>query len=81
MARPRAREPVPEIPRLLDEAVKAVENLRRVEAEADAAVRAAREQVRQAFAAARAAGVSNALIGKTVGLSRQRVSQISRSTD
>jgi hypothetical protein len=37
--------------------------------------------VRQAFAAARAAGVSNALIGKTVGISRQRVSQISRSND
>jgi hypothetical protein len=79
MPRPRAREPVPEIPRLLEEAVRAVENLRAVEAEADAAVSAAREQVRQAFAAARAAGISNALIGKTVGISRQRVSQISRS--
>jgi hypothetical protein len=59
--------------------VQAVENLRRVEAEADAAVSAAREQVRQAFATARAAGISNSLIGKTVGISRQRVSQISRS--
>lgn len=81
MARPRAREPVPEIPRLLEEAVQAVENLRRAEAEAEAAVSAARGQVRQAFAAARAAGISNSLIGKTVGISRQRVSQISRSGD
>jgi hypothetical protein len=67
---------MPELPRLLTDAADAAEDLRTAEAEAEEMLAEAREKFREALEAARAAGASNALLGRVVGLSRQRVAQV-----
>jgi hypothetical protein len=67
---------MPELPRLLTDAAEAAEDLRAAEAEAEEMLAEAREKFREALDAARAAGASYALLGRVVGLSRQRVAQV-----
>jgi len=66
------RPPKSDLPKLLDEAAQAANELR----DAEDAVDAAREHFYSALRAARDAGGSYALIGRMVGLTRQRVAKI-----
>lgn len=71
------REPMPEIADKLVEVGRAAAELRAAEDE----VAAARQRFREALRAAHNAGASYALIGRVVGLSRQRVARIIAGSD
>jgi hypothetical protein len=67
---------MPALPRLLSDAAEAAEDLRAAEAEAEEMLADARERFREALRRARAGGASYSLLGRVVGLSRQRIAQV-----
>lgn len=71
---PRSREPMP-----LAEKLNEVEAASAALHAAEADLEAARERFRKALTDAHKAGASLALLGRTVGLSRQRVAQLVES--
>jgi hypothetical protein len=66
------REPMPELPRLLEQITQALEAVRAREVDLDRA----RRELREAIQAAHEAGASYELIGRLIGVSRQRVAQL-----
>jgi hypothetical protein len=71
LVRPR-RPPMTDLPKLLDEAARAADELR----DAEDSVERARERFYVSLRRAHDAGGSYALLGRIVGLTRQRVARI-----